>query len=307
MNRRKAIFTIGAISSWLALGAQLNAAGKTEIKIGYLPISDHLLIIAKDIFKDDKFSLKAIKFASWADISEALRARAIDGAFLLAPLGLNLRANGLDIKAVLSAHKNGSNLVAKKEIKSIAELKGKKLGIPSRFSTHFYLAKKLLKKHKIENEVEYIDIAPTEMPFALLNGKIDAYIVAEPFAEFSIKKGVAHSLIHSKDIQNNHICCVLNLYSDILKQSYYNKLIDSFKNAAILAQDSNKNAELAAKALGQNKDILKSVLDNKIVSYNDLSLKISDLEQLREFLVQNNLASDKLKALNLNDYLSVNL
>ena len=55
--------------------------------------------------------------------------------------------------------------------------------------------------------------------------------------------------------------------------------------------------------LGQNANLLKLVLDKEIVSYDDLSLKAEELEELKEFLISKNLGNQKLANLDINSYL----
>lgn len=305
MNRRNAL---EFLAGFLALSASNCMASsefknkfKKGIKIGYLPICDHLLIIAKDIFISDTHEIVGIKFASWADLSEALRAGAIDGAFLLAPLGLMLKASGIDIKVVMAAHKNGSAIIANQNINSISELDGKNVGIPSRFSSHYFILDKLINKHGIK--VNLIDMAPTEMPFALLTGRLDAYIVAEPFGQLAVKYG-AKNLIFSKEIEPNHICCLLNFTSELIRSSIAKELIAAFKSAAKFANSSpSKAAVSGAKILGQELNIIDDTIQKGIISYNDLSVSKSQLEELKQFLIRVNLASNELKKLDISSYL----
>ncbi len=279
---------------------------KIPIKVGFLPITDHLIIIAKELYKNEKYEIIPIKFSNWADLSEALRSKAIDAAFLLAPLGLMLRASGVKIKAVLAAHKNGSALVARKDISNLEDLKGKNIGIPSRFSTHYYLLDKLLESSNLKNKVNIIDMAPTEMPFALLSGRLDAYIVAEPFGQLAVSKKRAKNLIFSKDIEKSHICCILNFHEEILNLNGFDEVLESFKKAAhFISKNHDEAAVLGGSLLGQNQKIIKNVLDQDIASYDDLSIKKEDLERLKEFLIKNDLANEALLSLNIDSYLAV--
>ncbi len=304
MNRRNALLFLASFMALYAGKAMAKEGSKFKIpiKIGFLPISDHLLIIAKELFVSQNYELVGIKFSNWADISEALRAGALDGAFLLAPLGLNLKASGVPIKAVLSAHKNGSALVVNKNINSVNDLKGKKIAVPSRFSMHYFLLDKLLNDNNI-SDVNIIDMAPPEMPFALVSGQIDAYIVAEPFGQIGVRLG-AKNLLLSKEIKPNHICCVLNLKDEILKIPQISELLDAFKKTAVfIEQNSAKSAILGNKIMAQKTQILQNVLEKKLVTYDDLSLSEQDLSQLRDFLAAKNLGSAKLASLNIKDYL----
>ena len=152
MTRRYALQILG---SFLALSSQkaLASTPKIGVKIGFVPISDHLCIIASKLYKSENFMIVPIKFASWVDLAEALRAGAIDGAFMLAPLGLMLRANGAKIKTVLSAHKNGSALVARSDVASLKQLAGKKIAVPSKFSMHYFLLDTILKRENMSADI----------------------------------------------------------------------------------------------------------------------------------------------------------
>ena len=244
-----------------------------------------------------------IKFASWVDLAEALRAGAIDGAFMLAPLGLMLRANGAKIKTVLSAHKNGSALVARSDVTGLKQLAGKKIAVPSKFSMHYFLLDTILKRENMSADI--IEMAPPEMPFALLSHQIDAYIVTEPFGQMAVNfKGRAKNLLFSKDIKPNHICCTLNFQEEILSKPYFNELLDAFRKAAsFITKDHEKSALLGNEILSQNANLLKLVLDKEIVSYDDLSLRAEELEELKEFLISKNLGNQKLANLEINSYL----
>ena len=235
-------------------------------------------------------------------MSEALRAKAVDGAFLLAPLGLMLKGSGVDIKAIMAAHKNGSSLVVNNSIKTINELEGKNIAIPSRFSSHYYILHKLLSKHNIK--VNLVDMAPTEMPFALLTNRIDGYIVAEPFGQLGVQRG-ARTLLLSKDITPNHICCLLNYSSELANSPVATQLTNSFKKAANFIEKNHKEASIiGSKILAQDANIINKIVEDKIVSYDDLSVKKDDLIALKEFLISQNLANDGLKNLDIDSYLA---
>jgi NitT/TauT family transport system substrate-binding protein len=201
----------------------------------------------------------------------------------------------------MAAHKNGSAIIANQNINSISELDGKNVGIPSRFSSHYFILDKLINKHGIK--VNLIDMAPTEMPFALLTGRLDAYIVAEPFGQLAVKYE-AKNLIFSKDIEPNHICCLLNFTSELIHSSIAKELIASFKSAAKFANSSpSKAAVSGAKILGQELNIIDDTIQKGIISYSDLSVSKSQLEELKQFLIRVNLASNELKKLDISSYL----
>src|SRR3989338_10497111 len=113
---------------------------KAKTKIGFLPITDHLLLgISKERdganFKN--LELETTKFGDWATISEALRSGNLDGAFLLAPLAYQSKLKDAPVKVVMLGHRDGSALIVKVRdgINTVKDLKGTTIAIPHRFST----------------------------------------------------------------------------------------------------------------------------------------------------------------------------
>ena len=80
-----------------------------KFKIGYVPISDHLILgVAKQRhaprYKHSK--LETIKFTDWATMIEALRSKSLDGAFILGPLAFQAKLSGIEITNVLLGHRD---------------------------------------------------------------------------------------------------------------------------------------------------------------------------------------------------------
>lgn len=241
--------------------------GKT-LKLGFLPITDHLTIIAHGRIKFANVDLQPVKFASWPELAEALKAGAVEAAFALTPIGLTLRQHGVPIKAVLLGHRNGSVITVKigAEIKSISDLRGKRIAIPSKFSTHNILIRKILADRGIDaSQVELFDMAPPEMVQALASGQIDGFIVAEPFGAQAELQGVGRVLILSKDIWPNHICCVLNVREDVIAnnreavQELVNGLVET---GQFIEANRNLAAQLSKDYLGQKPEVIEFVLNN---------------------------------------------
>ena len=176
-------------SSWILLSAlalsslvRLAGADQQPLTLGYLPITDHLTIIAQQQGTFSRANFSVVKFGSWPELAEALKGGAIDGAFVLAPIALTLRQKGVPLRAVLLGHRNGSVITVKIDgpIHTLADLKGRTIAIPSRFSTHNILLQRMLAAQHIEvdGDTHIIELAPPEMVTALATGRIDAFIVA---------------------------------------------------------------------------------------------------------------------------------
>lgn len=287
-----AALTVGALSG---VSRAASAANKPVVKIGHLPITDHLTIIAHGQYEYKNLILEPVKFSGWPELSEALRSGAIQGAFALTPIGLTLRQKGAAIKAVQAGHRNGSILTIKNspEITKVADLRGKTIAIPSRFSTHNVLIHKLLNDNGInpDKDVRLIDMAPPEMVNALATGRIDAFIVAEPFGAQAEVQKVGKVLVYSKDIWKNHICCALNVQEALIQQhpEAVEELVGNFvKTANFIEANPREAAKLSTRYLGQKPEVIQFVLENPKdrVSYENLTPTAQELAATQDYLIQ---------------------
>ncbi len=317
MNRRefikKSVFvTVGLVGGLTLAGcgsttetgrASNQGKNKPTIKIGYLPITDHLTMIAHGQTEFRQFTLEPVKFSGWAELAEALKGNAIQGAFALTPIGMSLKQKGVPVKAVFLGHRNGSVLTAKNipELNKIEDLRGKTIAIPSRFSTHNVLIHKVLTEKGINpnSEVKFIDMSPPEMVNALSTGKIDAFIVAEPFGGQAEMQKVGKVLVLSKDIWHDHICCVLNMQEEVVQKQpeAVEELVGGLaKAAAFINNNPQEAAKLSLKYLGQKQEVVEHVLTNPKgrITFNNLVPDIRDFAATQEYLLQFGITKDKI-------------
>jgi NitT/TauT family transport system substrate-binding protein len=313
MKRRDFLITGTAALAATALSGPFFPAfaggTKLNLKIGYLPITDHLLMIAAEREQFKTVSIQPIKFSSWPEIAEALKAGAIDGAFLLTPIGLTLRQKGVPIKVVLLGHRNGSVITVKNngEINRIEDLKGKTIAIPSPFSTHNILLRKILTEKHIDpnHDLKIIDMAPPEMLVALATGRIHGYIVAEPFGAQAEAQKIGKVLMLSKDIWPNHICCVLNLREQVIAAhpEEVQELVGGMvRTAAFIEANPAQAAKGSVKLLGQKAEIIEKVLTTPRgrLTFQNLVPANRDFAATEEYMVKFGIAKDKA---NLAEYL----
>ena len=117
-------------------------------------------------------------FQGFPEIKEALMSNKMQAAFMVAPMAIALRAQGVPVKIVYLGHRYGSAVVVRNDgpIKSPADLKGKTIAIPSRFSNERLVVIKVLKDFKIDiSEVKLVEMAPPDVAGALNAGAIDAF------------------------------------------------------------------------------------------------------------------------------------
>ncbi|MBJ6724360.1 ABC transporter substrate-binding protein [Geomesophilobacter sediminis] len=307
MNRRDFLKTTGLTLAAVAAApvSRFAFAGgsKVTVKVGYLPITDHLLMIAAEREQFKSVQIQPVKFSSWPEISEALKVGAIDAAFLLTPIGLTLRQKGVPVKVVLLGHRNGSVITVKNsgEINRVEDLKGKTIAVPSPFSTHNILLRKVLtEKHLDPNrDLRIIDMAPPEMVNALATGRIQGYIVAEPFGAQAEAQKVGKVLMLSKDIWHDHICCVLNVRENVIAShpEAVQELVSGFlRTAHFIETNPVQAAKGSHKILGQKTEIVEKVLTTPRdrLTFLNLAPRKADFAATQDYMVKFGIAKQKV-------------
>ncbi len=279
------------------------ADGK-KIRIGHLKITDHLILgAAMSAINGGPGGLKTCEletapFVGWNEISDALCDGDIDGAFMLAPLAMDLFKAGEKIKLVLLGHKNGSILIKNKaaNINSIEDFKGKMVIVPYQLSIHNMLFHMLLTEKGLttgaEADVSLETFAPSQIKEALeidTTGEIGGFIVAEPFGSQVVKAGLGEELALSKDIWPNHPCCVFVVRDEVIEKnedSVY-ELTDSFvKAGTFIEENPDEASKVGAEFLGQDVDVVKKVLTEPKdrITTHELMPIIEDLDKIQTYM-----------------------
>ena len=165
---------------------ETNALGTEAIKfalpgnsMGYLPL---FVAVHRGFFKDEGLDIELPRLIP-AMAQNALLAGEVQ-YHGLADSGLRLAARGLPLKAIFyGADKPMYYLVAQKEIRSVAELKGKRVGVSQFGGTSDLAARLALKHYGVEPEKDalLIQIGAEGMRMAALRaGSVSAIIVPVP-------------------------------------------------------------------------------------------------------------------------------
>lgn len=234
------------------------------------------------------------KFTDWATVKEALIARSIDAVFILAPMAMQLRADGVPVKVVYLGHRDGTAIIVGTDsgIDDFGDLRGKTVAIPSRFANQNILMHRMMKKWNMPvDSIELREVPPPEHPSALRAGGIDGYIVGEPFAAQAEVDGYGKVLYHTKDIWEDFISCVLVVREELIVEDrdIVQELVDGIaKSGKWLDQDMDNRmnaAEVAAEHYYlQDPELLKFVLSKPAdrVKYTNLAPLKGDFDEIME-------------------------
>lgn len=280
----------------------LALLAKTTIKVGYLPLLDHLPLLVSYAQKKDAFQYVHLELKisnTWDKLAEDLKAGTIDAAFILSPLAMDLFSQGLPIHAILLGHRNGSAITVRKElaIHSPMDLKGKKIALPHAQSTHLVLLNKYLTDAGLSlKEVMTQVISPTKIFGALLTGEIDGFMVAEPFGARAQIHNIGKILVLSKNILNQHIDCILVIHQKVIKAApqAIQEWLDSLIQAGQwIEQDKLKGSQgvaqlIAYEYLPYSEATLITALQNPLdrITFNDLNPRMDDFKKMMELSIR---------------------
>jgi NitT/TauT family transport system permease protein len=278
---------------------------KKILRIGYLPITDHLVLGILDYFNKKRFvdcKIEPVIFNDWDDLKNALKAGKIDGSFILVPLAMRLRSQGSNIKLILLGNREGSVFIIDKNLKckSIKDLKNKTLAIPHKYSFHALLLHQMLEKEGLDykKDINLKEIPPPQMVNELKKGTIDGYFVAEPFGSEAEEEKVGKVLLLSKSAKKHHICCGLVMNETILKD--HKPAMQEFTNSLVEAGNfmndcPEKSSEIGSKFLHQSRLILKRVLSEKWrrVTAWDLFPVKEEFKEMQDYMIKNMKLLDK--------------
>ncbi len=218
---------ISGLHAWLNVnwGAVLNdyrPVAKRKIIVAYLPATCQLTCPVTDYIS--KYSLSGELFLprlfqGFPEVKEALISNRVQAAFIVAPLALALKDQGVGIKIVYLGHRYGSAVVVRKDgpIKTVADLRGKTVAIPSRFSDERLLVFRAMKIWGIKpNEVKMVEMAPADVNSALAAHAIDAFAMGEPFPSQAELGGYGRVLFQAREYWPDYMSCILVVRQDLI-------------------------------------------------------------------------------------------
>ena len=158
-------------------------------------------------------------FQGFPEIKEALMSNKMQAGFMVAPMAIALRAQGVPIKIIYLGHRYGSAVVVHKDggIRTFADLRGKVIAVPSRFSDERLIIFKAMKHHGMSaKDIHMVEMAPPDVAGALAAGAIDAFSMGEPYPSQAEKGGYGRVLFHAKEYWPDFTSCVLVVRQDVI-------------------------------------------------------------------------------------------
>ena len=238
MNRTKSILVclavIGVVLVGLKLfrqGPQATQAKSLTVSKAWWPVWDTFQIgVNRHEKVRQSFQTTFNQAQEYGPALEEFKEEDLDASTLTIYEALQAASAGADIKIVLLLdYTIGSDgVVAKKDIRSLQDLKGKRIGVEKGTIAHFTALKALELAGLDQTEVEFVDLGTKALQKAFMNGKIDAVGTFEPYMSNMVRDGNGHIVFSSKEIPRA-ICDVLFVRESVIHQ--HPEVIDHWINA----------------------------------------------------------------------------
>jgi NitT/TauT family transport system substrate-binding protein len=153
------------------------------------------------IFAANKVSIDLKWFDGYLDSISALTAGKIDANSQTLGDTIASVAGGADQVVVLTNDNSTGNdkIIANKSIKSIADLKGKKVAAEEGTVDHFLLLQGLKKAGMTAKDIKFVPLETGKAAAAFAAGQVDAVAVFAPFTTQALKLPGSRELFSSKD------------------------------------------------------------------------------------------------------------
>jgi NitT/TauT family transport system substrate-binding protein len=322
MNRTK-VLLLGV--AWLALISVLHGflnvnwaavlndrlpIEKRKITVAYIPVTCQLTCPVTDYiskYSDNGEIFLPRLFQGFPEIKEALISNKVQAAFIVAPLAIALASQGVPVKIVYLGHRYGSSVVVRKDgpIKTVPDLRGHTIAIPSRFSDERLLLFRAMKVAGLKSgDVKMVEMAPPDVSGALAARAIDGFSMGEPFPSQAEMAGFGRILFQAREYWPDYMSCILVVRQDLIdnRPEVVQGLVDGIARSGLWLDKGRPYREDAADFVGrfyyhQKPALLRWALTNPMdrVVYSPLAPRKDDFDMVRDLMIETGVLNKKME------------
>src|SRR5215471_5211108 len=193
-------------------------SASNKIRVGYIGLTCEAPIftaVEKGFFKEEGLDVSLVK-CEWANYKDVLALGGFDVTHHLIMYFLKPVEQGLDVKFTGGIHRGCLRVQAPTngKINSIADLRGKRIGVPGMGTPPFIFANRVLGAHGIDpsKEISWLVFPAGELGLALAKGEVDAVADSEPIGSLLLADGKVKNIAdQAKDspYKDEYCCAVL--------------------------------------------------------------------------------------------------
>jgi NitT/TauT family transport system substrate-binding protein len=309
------IVLISALHGWLNVNwatvlNEYRPLAKRKIVVAYIPVTCQLTCPVTDYiskFSDNGEIFIPRLFQGLPEIKEAIISNRVQAAFIVAPLAIALKAQGVPIKVVYLGHRYGSAMVVRKDgpVKNVADLRGLTVAIPSRFSDERLMLIRAMKIAGLKpTDIKMLEMAPSDVASALRAKAIDGYVMGEPFPSQAEMGGYGRVLFQAREYWPDYMSCILIVRQDLIDQrpEAVQTLVDGIARSGLWLDKGKPEREDAADFVGryyynQKPALLRWALTKPMdrVVYSQLAPRKADFDLVRDLMIETGVLKKKIE------------
>src|SRR3989442_6784435 len=211
-----------ATTLFLLIGCGRNRSDSTansnKVRVGYIGITCEapiFMAVEKGFFKEEGLDPSLVK-CEWANYKDVLALGGFDVTHHLVMYFLKPIEQGLDVKFTGGIHRGCLRVqaAAKGNIRSIKDLRGKRIGVPGMGTPPFIFANRVLGANGIDSskEITWLVFPAGELGLALDKGEVDAVANSEPIGSLLLADGKVRNIAdQAADVpcKDEYCCAVL--------------------------------------------------------------------------------------------------
>src|SRR5450631_1769135 len=305
-----AILSLVRFKPWERHSQEIPRARET-LTVGFLPVTCHLTCPVTDFATRTSSTTRFLsqRFTDFPTIVESMKGGRLEASFMIAPLAMKMREQGMPVKILYLGHRDGSTVMVRKDlpVKDLRDLRGKTFAIPSKYSNQNLVIHKLMEDQGVKpDEIRFVELPPPDMPGALAAKAIDAYFVGEPHAAKAELDGSGRVLYYAKDIWPHFISCVLVVHEDLIKTrpAVVRELVRGIAQSGEWAETHrNEAAKVVSPYFRQDEKLVRYVLTSPPdrVSYRMLNPTDAEMEMIRDMGIKAGILTARIPITDLLD------
>jgi sulfonate transport system substrate-binding protein len=257
MRRREFLRLSVGTAAFAALSAQVRAqANVREIRIGYQKTG--VLVIARQQeilekrFAARQIAIKWIEFTSGPPLLEAMSRGSVDlGAVGDTPPIFAQAANANIVYVAGSPITNGQGILvpARSNIRTLSDLRGKRIGFAKGTSAHNVLIAALEKAGLTYQDITPVYLSPPDAGPAFANGSIEAWAIWDPYFAIAEKRQNGRILINAHEVASTNSFYLANRDFANGNVQHTRDVIDGLSEAARWAEAHRADVAAALAAV----------------------------------------------------------
>lgn len=206
--------------------AAAGASGRTKVRVGYIGLTCEapiFMAIEKGFFAEEGLDVELVR-CQWATYKDALALGRFDVTHHLVMYFLKPIEQGMDVKFTGGIHRGCLRVqaAAKGDIRTVADLKGKTIGVPGLGTPPFMFATRVLAANGVDpsRDVKWRVYPAGELGLALDRELVDAVANSEPVGSLLLADGLVRNIAdQAKDAPyKDEYCCAVLVHGKFFKE-----------------------------------------------------------------------------------------